>query len=755
MERKGIFWLLAVTLVLSPPVTLGAYSLSGHKKITEKALEFIQIEEIQQFKQTILVGASGGTTPVDFLHSEDTEAVPDFAGSHNWARNLNHGYNPNPVVRSGPSQGKAWPTPPSECWNKYFPTDRFVMPAREWARATRDINYLTWDNAIALYKAGAKEDAYHILGHIAHLVEDMSIPAHVHIIDHGKELASIVIPDCIRDFYRGILLPDGLEEYLSDDPDNLLCCKTQTPRFDTPKEYIENLARFTHGLRCVVVDGQQRCNFFLDDGEPPDVPDGFGSYDPRGGLGLADACKVGSPSRPFCKAFVEKLFPQVLAHVVGLFELFWRETHATTPRLTFDLNEMAFRRAEQLILGARVTPGPTPVTADVYIALQVPSGDFFFWLGGMNFTLDVRPIVRNWTVAPFSGEIFRYTFSGGEPVGQYRWLAAFTEAGTLNIIGDIAQAPFIFSQTPTTPCVGPCAYITNEFGNSVSVIDTATNRVIATVAMGNTPRGVAVHPAGTRVYVTNFSSNTLSVLDTVSNTVITTVRVGGLPNGVAAHPAGTQVYVANNLDGTVSVIDTASNIVVATVRVGNRPDGVAAHPQGTRVYVANKPDNTVSVIDTATNTVTATVKVGGSPEGVAVNPEGTRVYVTNNSGSLSVIDTAANTVLATVAVQNFPTGVAVNPQGTRVYAAHFFSNIVSVIDTGKAETDPMHALITTVIVGNSPNGIAVHPTGGWVYAAIHNDDTVAVIDTATNRLVASVRVGNGPVAFGQFIGLSK
>src|SRR5262245_7172177 len=60
----------------------------------------------------------------------------------------------------------------------------------------------------------------------------------------------------------------------------------------------------------------------------------------------------------------------------------------------------------------------------------------------------------------------------------------------------------------------PFAYITNFNSASVSVIDTATNTVTATVAVGSHPRGVAVTPDGSRVYITNRDSNTVSVIDT-------------------------------------------------------------------------------------------------------------------------------------------------------------------------------------------------------------------------------------------------
>jgi YVTN family beta-propeller protein len=83
-----------------------------------------------------------------------------------------------------------------------------------------------------------------------------------------------------------------------------------------------------------------------------------------------------------------------------------------------------------------------------------------------------------------------------------------------------------------------------------------------------------VTPDGARVYVTSAIAGTVSVIDTVSNTVTATVPVGALPYGVAVTPDGARVYVANGNPGTVSVIDTVSNSVTATVTVGNSPTGL-------------------------------------------------------------------------------------------------------------------------------------------------------------------------------------
>ena len=144
----------------------------------------------------------------------------------------------------------------------------------------------------------------------------------------------------------------------------------------------------------------------------------------------------------------------------------------------------------------------------------------------------------------------------------------------------------------------------------------------------------ATAQAQTRVYVTNNSnssnSNTVSVIDTATNTVIATIPVGVASNGpfwVAITPDGTRAYVTDVNSNTVSVtvIDTATNTVVATIPVGVGTLQVAITPDGTRAYVTDESSNTVSVIDTATNTAVATIPVGvvangPNPFGVAITP---------------------------------------------------------------------------------------------------------------------------------------
>jgi YVTN family beta-propeller protein len=90
----------------------------------------------------------------------------------------------------------------------------------------------------------------------------------------------------------------------------------------------------------------------------------------------------------------------------------------------------------------------------------------------------------------------------------------------------------------------------------VSVIDTSTNSVTATVTVGTSPVGVAVSPDGSTAYVPNSSSGTVSVIDTSTNSVTATVTVGSYPADVAFTPNSATAYVSNYFSGSVSVIAT-------------------------------------------------------------------------------------------------------------------------------------------------------------------------------------------------------
>jgi YVTN family beta-propeller protein len=93
----------------------------------------------------------------------------------------------------------------------------------------------------------------------------------------------------------------------------------------------------------------------------------------------------------------------------------------------------------------------------------------------------------------------------------------------------VGMSPFGAAFTPG----GNFAYVVNSASNTVSVIDTASSNVVATVSGFNNPVHVALTADGTSAYVTNLNTNDVSVIATSSNTITGTAAVGSAPIGVA------------------------------------------------------------------------------------------------------------------------------------------------------------------------------------------------------------------------------
>jgi RHS repeat-associated protein len=373
---------------------------------------------------------------------------------------------------------------------------------------------------------------------------------------------------------------------------------------------------------------------------------------------------------------------------------------------------------------ARHYMGPLPAVGQ-WVRLSVPAslvGLEGSTLNGMAFTLsDGR---ATWD---YAGK----TAAGGAPLPPAPTaLMSFTPAS-------IATGASSLLSVTLNPKL---LYVANYSDNTVSVVNSATNTLLATIPVGTNPYFAAANPGGSRVYVSNISSNNVSVLDTASNAVIATIAVGVQPTGIAVSPTSNVAYVTNFSGATVSVLNTTTNSVSATVAAGTNPINVAMNPAGTRAYVSNYGSNTVSVFDTASNTVIATVPVGANPRGLAVNPAGSLLYVSNaGSNTVSVVNTVNNTVVATVAVGAYPLDVTVNPAGSRAYVSNYSSNSVSLLDTAS------NAVVATVAVGTNPVGVALNPAATKAYVANFGANTLSVIDIASNTVSGSIVVGNSPL----------
>ena len=241
----------------------------------------------------------------------------------------------------------------------------------------------------------------------------------------------------------------------------------------------------------------------------------------------------------------------------------------------------------------------------------------------------------------------------------------------------------------------------NAAGGSgqVAAIETSSNTISSTIAVGKTPVYGVMTADGKRAFIMNQADGTVSVinsqanqLDAVPSPAVNPIPVGTAPVWADLAPTRNELVVANAGNGTskgsVSIIniplcsaaalpgnpncDATNPIdangfgqVLASVPVGVNPRMVAVLQDGSRVYVVNQADSTVSVVNLTTNTVTATIPVPATthPNFIAVingTPTG-KVYVTSpESNNMTIIRTDTDVVETTLPLQG--KGVQVRAQ---------------------------------------------------------------------------------------------
>lgn len=262
---------------------------------------------------------------------------------------------------------------------------------------------------------------------------------------------------------------------------------------------------------------------------------------------------------------------------------------------------------------------------------------------------------------------------------------------------------------------GRFAYVANLGGGgglgstgkqgSVSIIDTASYAVVATVPTGQLTHATASTPDGRYVWVANIRSNDVAVIDTA------TWKLDGPPIGVTGGPAeiaftsdGATAFVSAGVSGSVAVIDVAARKVTAAIPTGMGSMGIVVTRDQKLVMETEPGDDRVSIIDESSRAV---VKALGMHEAHGIDLAGHEAVVTNSDPeSVAILDTRSLEKIAGIQVSGTPQHVAVSPDCRRAYAALLDTPGVAVIDVESRK------LLGVIDVGKGAlHGVGVLPAG--------------------------------------------
>jgi YVTN family beta-propeller protein len=323
----------------------------------------------------------------------------------------------------------------------------------------------------------------------------------------------------------------------------------------------------------------------------------------------------------------------------------------------------------------------------------------------------------------------------------------------------VAVSTLLLSSAYAAPSAQDRVYTADQNTNTISVFNPARNLLLGQIKLGNARpdvlsplyRGeINVHGLGyspdhkTLIAISN-GSNSVTFIDTATNKIKGKTYVGRSPHEGFFSADGKEVWVVVRGEDYISVIDPATFKETRRIQTEIGPGMVQFHPDGKLAFVVSSFTPVVDVIDVASHEIVKRINVVSpfSPF-LQFTPDYSEMWMTHKDvGKVTRIDTRTleiTGVIDTGFISNHLSFAKVKGQ-VYAYVSVGGENVVKVYTTGKEAK-----LVDTIATGALPHGVWSSDDGSRVYVGLENGDGVQVIDTASNKIVATMPGGQAPQA---------
>ena len=204
-----------------------------------------------------------------------------------------------------------------------------------------------------------------------------------------------------------------------------------------------------------------------------------------------------------------------------------------------------------------------------------------------------------------------------------------------------------------------------------------------------------------------------------------------------------RVFVSMPEAGQVAIIQTGSWTVEANIDVGPRPRRLALQPDQAYLWIAVGEDDPegsgVSVLRLRDLEVVGHIATGAGVHDIAFTPDNRYAFVTNrDAGTVSVVDIRTLRKVKDLDAGTAPVSVAFAELAGAAYVASEADGLITAIDgrsfkqRGQIEMKP--GIVQVRVVPGSRFGLVPNPA----------TNTVSLLDLASNRIIKTARVMEGP-----------
>ncbi|WP_152591377.1 bifunctional YncE family protein/alkaline phosphatase family protein [Nostoc sphaeroides] len=160
------------------------------------------------------------------------------------------------------------------------------------------------------------------------------------------------------------------------------------------------------------------------------------------------------------------------------------------------------------------------------------------------------------------------------------------------------EFPFDVALKSTNNGTADKVFVSSQRDNEVVAVNIAS-RGITRIPVGSQPNKILLSADQNKLYVANGNSDSISVIDTNSDRVVQTISLsrpndqykGANPNSVALSPDQRTLYATLGGENAVAVVDLGSGRLTGRIPTGWYPNSVSVSKDGQKLFVVNAKSN--------------------------------------------------------------------------------------------------------------------------------------------------------------------
>jgi YVTN family beta-propeller protein len=295
-------------------------------------------------------------------------------------------------------------------------------------------------------------------------------------------------------------------------------------------------------------------------------------------------------------------------------------------------------------------------------------------------------------------------------------------------------------------------YITNSAGDDVTIVDTATNKVIGRIEVGPHPHGIAAPAKADFLLVTieGTKPGELVWIDPRTDKVEKRIPIGPAPNQLAVTPDGKFAYIPVS-DGNYEVVDVAAGKILERIFTGGRPHNTLSSANGQRMYLAPMgAPKKVTIVDVASHKTVGEIPFSSVVRPVAVTKDEKRFFaLVDGLVGIEMADVPSRKMIHRVpadlaaelkTVGSRSHGLGIRPDEKEIWECDVEHKEVHVYDI----TSDRPKQIATIPIGGTVYWLTFSPDGRNCYVSTRSRNEVTVVDTSTKQIVARIPAGKEP-----------